>query len=149
MLEAALFRHDGIPGDVLHLPRTGCRRNRVSCTPSGVTHGHVAVGQKENVARVMQNRRHVRGDEVFVIAQADHRRRTVARRHNLVGIVGGNHRQREYARELLDRLADGLFQRDGWPLPLKCFSIRWAMTSVSVSVVNLCPSSMSCFFRLR
>ena len=151
MLEAALFRQDRIPGDVLDLAlhRPSVEIGEVHAV--GRDHGHIAVGQKENVARVMQNRGHIRRDEVFVVAQPDHRRRPVARRHNLVGIVGRNHRQRKHAGELLHRLPHRVFQRRSLGLSsfIEYFSTRWAMISVSVSVVNLWPSSISFFFRLR
>ena len=45
-----------------------------------------------------------------------------------------------------DGLAHRFLQGDLVAVP-RCFSTRWAMTSVSVSVVNLWPSAMSCFFR--
>ena len=56
-------------------------------TPCGREHGDVAVGEEENVARVVENRGNVAGDEVFVFAQADHRRRARARGDDFVGVV--------------------------------------------------------------
>ncbi len=77
----------------------------------GRDHGHIAVGQKENVARVMQDRRDIRRHEILIVAQPDHGRRPVARRHNLVGVVGRNHRQRKHAGQLFHSLPHRLFQR--------------------------------------
>ena len=111
MLEAALLRHDGVPGDVLHLARDGLAVEVGELHARGRDHGQVAVGQEEQVARVIEDRRHVGGDEVLVLAQADDRRRAIARGHDLVGLIHGNHRQREDARQLLHRPADGFFQR--------------------------------------
>ena len=97
MLEAALFRHDRVPGHVLHLALDRLAVEVGELHAVGSDHRHVAVGQKENVARVIENRGHVGGHEVFVVPQADHRRRAIARRHDLVGIVGRDHRQGEHA----------------------------------------------------
>ena len=74
--------------------------------------GEVAVGEEEQVARVIENRRHVAGDKVFVLAQSDDRRRPIARGHNLVGLVGRDDRNGEHAGQQLHGLADGFFQRD-------------------------------------
>jgi len=50
-------------------------------------HRHIAVVKKEYVARVRQKRRDIGSDEIFVIANANHHRRPVARGHNLVGLI--------------------------------------------------------------
>ena len=111
MLEAALFRQDRIPGHMLDLPphRPSVEVRKMHAV--GRDHGHIAVRQKENVARMMQNCRHIRSDEILVVAQSNHRRRPVARRHNLVGLVARNHRQRENSGQLLHRLPHRIFQR--------------------------------------
>ena len=57
-----------------------------------------------------EDRRHVGRDEVLVVAEADHHRRTRARRHDLVRVRARNHRQREDAGQLLHRRAHGLLQ---------------------------------------
>ncbi len=110
VLEAALLRQNRIPGDMLDLPlyRPAVKIREMHAI--GGDHGHISVRQKENVARVMQDRGHIRRHEVFVVAQPDHRRRPVARRHNLVRIVGRNHRHRKNAGQLLHRLPHRVFQ---------------------------------------
>ena len=80
---------------------TGRPSKSLRRTPSGGEHGHVAVGEEEHVARVAENRGHVGGDEVFVVAQADHHRRTRAGGDNLVRIGARQHGQGEYAGQLL------------------------------------------------
>ena len=116
MLEAALFRHDRVPGDVLHLARDGLAFEVGELHAGRRDDGEVAVGEEEQVARVIENRRHVAGDEVFVLAQADDRRRPVARGNNLVGLVGRDDRDREHAGQQLHRLANRFFQRNLVPV---------------------------------
>ena len=87
VLEAALFRLDRVPGHALHLPR-----NRISikvCQLHAVRRDdrHVTVSEKENVPSVMQDGGDIRGDKVLAIAQTNHRRRTVARSDDLVGVI--------------------------------------------------------------
>ena len=117
-------------------------------------HGKVAIGEKEKIAGVIEERGHVAGDEVFVFAEADDRGRSIARRDDLVRIVDRDHHQREHSGEFLDRLAHRFFQGRALalhrlPVCRKYFSIRWAMISVSVSVVNLWPSAINFFLSER
>ncbi len=111
VLEAALLRHDRVPGDVLHLAGDGVSVEIGYLHAVRRDDGEIAVGHEEQVARVIQDGRHIGGDKVFIFAQADHRRRTIARGHDLVGLVDRDDREREDARQLLHGLADGLFQR--------------------------------------
>ena len=106
VLVAALLRHDGIPQDVRH--RAVHRTAVEIAQPNAVAgeHGHVAVGEEEHVARVPEDCRYVGGDEVFVIAQSDHHRRTLPRRDDLVRVRARQHRQREYPGQLLDGRPD-------------------------------------------
>ncbi len=94
MLVAALFGHDGVPGDVLDgaLRRRGPRVHDAHALRR--EHGDVTVGEKEDVARVIEDRRDIAGDEVFVLAEADHGRRTASRGDDLVGVFGGEEDQR-------------------------------------------------------
>ena len=59
VLEAALFRHDGVPGDVLHLALDRASLEIAELDSAGSDGGQISVSQKENIARVIQNRRHV------------------------------------------------------------------------------------------
>ena len=111
VLEAALFRHDRIPGHVLHLARDGLSVEVRELHAVGGNDGHVAVGEEENVPRVMEDGGNVGGHEIFVVAEADYRRRSVARGNDLVRFVSGDHGQRKNAGELLHRLANRIFQR--------------------------------------
>ena len=112
MLEAALLRHDGVPGDVLHLAGDGLAFEVGELHARRRNDGKIAIGEKEQVASVVQNGRHVAGDEVFVFAQADDRGRPVAGGDNLVGLVCGDDGDGEHSGQQLHRLADGFFQRD-------------------------------------
>ena len=110
MLEAALLRHDGVPGDVLHLAGDGLAFEVGELHARGRDDGEVAIAEKEQVAGVVQDGRHIAGDEVFVLAQADDRRRAIASGDNLVGLVGRDDGDREHAGQQLHRLAYGFFQ---------------------------------------
>src|SRR6266404_7834973 len=71
MFEAALFRHDRIPGNTLdhRLHRVGfevCYTHRIL-----VDNGHLAVTEKKDVARVLQNRRDVGGNKKLAVSKAN------------------------------------------------------------------------------
>ena len=105
--------------------------------------GHVAVGEEVHIAGVVEDSGNVRGDEVFAFAYADDDGRSGARGNDLVGLSGGEDAECEGSGESLDGAADGVFERDGSArrggIVLDLCSMRWAMTSVSVSVTNLWP----------
>src|SRR5258708_10297603 len=95
MLEAALFRHDRIPGDVLDLATDGASLEIGKMHAVGSDYRQVAIGQKENIAGVMQDRGYVRGHEIFVIAEADYNWRAIARGDAFVWVVGRDYDQSE------------------------------------------------------
>ena len=68
MLEAALFRHDRVPGDVLYLASDGMAVEVGQLHAAGSDHCQVAVAEEEQIARVIQDRRDVAGDEVLIVA---------------------------------------------------------------------------------
>jgi hypothetical protein len=95
VLEAALFGHDGIPGDAL---RFALQRIAVEIGDLDALLGEdrkIAIAEKKKIASVVEERGHVGGDEVFVFAEADHDGRSVARGDDFVGFVGGDHHERE------------------------------------------------------
>ena len=96
---------------MLHLALDGLSVEIGQLHAVGGDHGEVAIGEKENIARVIENRRHIGGDKVFVVAQADHQRRAVARGHDLVGLVDGNDGHGEDSGEFFHRPADCFFER--------------------------------------
>src|ERR1700745_3395424 len=97
MLEPALFGHDGVPGDMLHLALDGVAVEVSEFHAFRGDDGEIAIGEKEEVARVIQDGGDVGGDKIFVLAQTDDRGRTVAGGDNLVGLVDGDDAEREYA----------------------------------------------------
>src|SRR5579864_463946 len=110
MLEAALLRHDRVPGNVLYLAHHRLAF-KIHQTDTGRSHHRqVAIVQEEQIARVVKDGGDVRGDKIFVVAQPDDRRRTIARRDNLVGLFLGNYRQSKDAVEFLHGFAHRLFQ---------------------------------------
>ena len=52
--------------------------------------GEIAIAKEEQIARVIQNRRNIRGNEEFVFAQADYGGRSIAGGDDLVGLIGGD-----------------------------------------------------------
>ena len=88
MLEAALFGHDGVPGDVLDGALDSMAMEIQQAHALRGEHGEIAVGQKEDVACMVEHRRDVAGHEILVLAQPDHYRGAPARRHDLVGVLG-------------------------------------------------------------
>ena len=55
VLEAALFRHDRVPGDVLHLPSNGLAAEVGEAHAFGRDHCQIAVGEKEKISRVIED----------------------------------------------------------------------------------------------
>src|SRR5208283_237092 len=111
MLEAALLSHDGVPGDVLHLALDVLAFEVGQLHTGRRNGGEVAVGEEEQVARVIENCRYIAGDEILIFAEADDGRRTIARGHDLVWLVSGNDSNREDAGQQFYRFADRFFQR--------------------------------------
>src|SRR5256714_2615841 len=110
MFEAALFRHDGIPSDVL-----GGAVNRAAVVVHyadalGGEHGDIAVGEKKDFAGVLEKGRDVAGDEVFAFAEADDGGRSHAGGDNFVGILGGKKNERIDAAEFFQGTAHGFFE---------------------------------------
>ncbi len=112
VLEAALFRHDGVPGNVLHLALHRLSIKVGKGHALGSEHREVAIAEEEQVAGVIENRGHVAGHKILVLAQPDHRRRAIARRNDLVGFRAADHREGEDSVQPLHRHAHGFFQRD-------------------------------------
>ena len=75
----------------------------MNSTPFGGEHGHFAIVEEHDVAGVAEDRRHVRRDEIFAVADADDDRRAVADGDELFGIVGRHQHQREQPAHALHR----------------------------------------------
>src|SRR5437868_540111 len=105
MLEAALFRHDRVPGDVLHLANNRLTIEVSEANTFRCDHREIAVSKKEQVARVIENRGNVRRYEIFVFAKSNDRGRTIARSHNLVRLIHRNYGESKHAGELRDCFA--------------------------------------------
>ena len=72
--------------------------------------GEIAVAEKEQVARVIEDGGHVGGNEVFILAQTDYGGRTIARGDNFIGFVDRDDAQSEHAGKLFDGLPHGFFE---------------------------------------
>ena len=71
MLVAALFRHDGVPGDVLDRALHGLAIDIRDADALRREDSDIAIGEEENVARVIENGGNIAGDEIFAFAEAD------------------------------------------------------------------------------
>ena len=71
----------------------------------------IAVRKKEDVARVLENRRNITGDKTFILAKSNDRRRTETGRNNLVRVSRGKNCKGIDSGELLDALAHCVFER--------------------------------------
>ena len=152
VLEAALFRHDRVPGDVLHLALDGLAVEVGELDAVGSDDGEVAVGRErkgrgcDRESRERRRRRSIRPCPGRSRAGGPLRAATI-----LFGSSTEITPRAKTPVSSFTALRTASSSGGRWPLPVlkRCFSIRWAMTSVSVSVVNLWPSSISFFFRLR
>src|SRR5882762_9768014 len=111
MLVAALFGHDGIPGDML-----GGALDRATVVIHHADallreYGDVAIGQKKYLAGVLEERRDVAGHKKLAIAQADYRGRSHARGHDFVRVFRGHEYQGIDPAQFFQRPADCLLQR--------------------------------------
>ena len=71
MLVAALFRHDGIPQDMGDLAVHRASVEIAQADAGRGEHGHIAIGQEEHVAGMVENGGDVGSYEVLVVADAD------------------------------------------------------------------------------
>src|SRR5215472_489800 len=111
VLETALFRLNGIPIHVLHFSSNRPAVEVSEFDSAGRHNSHIAIRQKEDVAGVMKNGGDVGRDEVLVVAESDDCWRAVARGDDLVGLIGRDYGECEYAGEVLHGLAHSVFQR--------------------------------------
>ena len=111
MLVAALFRLDRVPKNLLHLALDGRAFQVGELHPLRGQDGHIAIGQKVHHAGVVQDSRHIRGDKRFPLTHADHGRRPIARGHDGVGRIGGDHADGVSAGQPARRAAHGILQQ--------------------------------------
>ena len=113
VLVAALLRRDRIPQHALaglrHLPARVVGEHDARAGD----HRHLFVAEEHHVARVRQDGRDVGRHEELVVTEADHDRRAVADRHDLLGVVHRHQHQREHAAHHLERAPDGVLQAVG------------------------------------
>ena len=134
MFVATLFRHDGIPGDVLRRPLD--RASIVVHDADAIfgQNGNVAVDEEEDVTRMFKQRRNVAGNKIFTIAQADDGRRPQASGNDFLWVFRRKKDQGVNATQLFKERrtasSSGASSRE-------FFSTRCATISVSVSVANL------------
>ena len=87
MLVAALFRGGDLPVDVMVLLFDGQLHRVIDLHAVAAQNGDLAVFHVHNVARVLDERRHVGGNKVLALAEADEQRCVLARGIDVVGIV--------------------------------------------------------------
>jgi hypothetical protein len=103
VLVAALLSGDGVPGDA---PRSARARSPVEVEQrdriSGDL-GELAVLEKHHVTRVLEDRRNVGGDQVFLLPEADDDRRRGLRGHQAIALGFAHHHDRERAVQTANR----------------------------------------------
>src|SRR4029450_11104038 len=107
MLVPALLGLDRIPGDALDAGREVVALPVGDLHPSTREPRHFAVAEEEEVARVREDRRDVRGDEVLALAQPDDDRGPAPPRENLVRLGGRERREGVNAAQLPERAPEG------------------------------------------
>ena len=110
VLVAGLLRRDRIPGDAGRLAFDGLAVERHERHPVRRHDRHFAVVEEHDIAGVAQDRRHVRGDKVFAVANADDNRRAVADGDELFRIVGREQHEREEPADAFHRTQHRLFE---------------------------------------
>ena len=113
----------------------------------GGDHGELVIGQIDDLVGVADERRGVAGDEVLVVAHADHQRAAEPGGDDHIGIIAEHDRQAVGAAKLGERGLHGSTSGAYWSATdaWRCrfgvrpagvefgLAIRWAMTSVSVA----------------
>src|SRR3982751_4362399 len=110
MLEAALFRHDRIPRYALD-----CGFDRVAFEV-GNAHSvfgknrHLAIAEKKDIARVLENGWDIRSDEELAVTQTNHDRRSLPHGNDSVRFVGVDDRKSKDSAQVARSVADGTFE---------------------------------------
>src|SRR5215472_17515253 len=89
MFVAALFRHNGVPGDVVSW--AVYRASVMIHHPYALfgKYGDVAIAEEENVAGVLEQGRDIAGHKIFAVTNTNHRGRSHASGDNFLGVLGG------------------------------------------------------------
>src|SRR5437660_458469 len=111
VLEPALFRHDRVPGHMLHLADDGLTVEVHQLHAIRSDDREVAISQEEEIASVVEDGGDVGSNKIFVFAQADYCGRAIAGGNNLIRLFHRDHRNREDAGQFLHRFAYRFFQR--------------------------------------
>src|SRR5262249_40405131 len=112
MLVAALFRHDGIPGDVMRLTFDGSAVVVHDADAGLREDGDIAVGEEKDVARVLKESGNVARDEEFIFTEANNSGRAHAGSDDLVRVARGHENKGINPAELIEGFADSVFERD-------------------------------------
>src|SRR5258707_11001619 len=94
VLVAALFRHDGIPGDMMGLAFDGLSVVIHDAYAVFAEHRDVAIGEKKHVTSVFEQRGNIAGDKIFAFAKTDNGGRTEPPRRNFFPSAPGRKKQR-------------------------------------------------------
>ena len=145
MLVAALLRQDGVPQDVGNLAVTTGRPSKsLSRTPSGVSTA-MSPSARKNMSCVWLR---MAGTSEATKYSLSPMPITTGGPERAATILFGS--EREITASAKTPVSSLTAPRTASSrLPLKCFSTRWAMTSVSVSVLKTWPSDCSCCLSAR
>ena len=142
---------------MLEVPLLGVTRVPVDAVDGGVDAGvivvedvptvavqdtHLAVVQVDDFLRVGEQGAGVAGEEMFVMADADDEGAAEAGADKQIGMARADGGDTVGAFEQVEDGADGFDK-----VALVVFSMRWAITSVSVSLRKTTPSACNCLFK--
>ncbi len=108
VLVASLFRGGNLPVDGEVLLFDSLPERVVDLDAVARQHGDLAVLHIRDIARVLDDGRHVGGEEVAALAVAEQQRRVLARGDDAVGAVGAEHTERVCALDAAQHTAHGL-----------------------------------------
>uniref|UniRef100_E6QK49 Uncharacterized protein n=1 Tax=mine drainage metagenome TaxID=410659 RepID=E6QK49_9ZZZZ len=113
MFEAALFRLDGVPGDVLYLALDEVAVEVGEGNAGTGEDGHVAIVEEVEIAGVVEDAGDVGGDEELVFAESDDDWWAEAGGDDLVGFAARKYAESEGSGKAFYGAAYGLFEGDG------------------------------------
>src|SRR5215213_210630 len=115
MLEAALLRHDRIPRDPLDRRLHGVAFEISDAHGVLVDDCDFTVAEEEDVARVLENRRNVRGNKKLAVTKTDDDRRTLSHGDDGIRLVRVDDRECEDAAKFADSRSYCLLERGVLP----------------------------------
>ena len=110
MLKAALFRCFGVPVNLKHLLADGSAVDILHPYHICCYRSNLAIAHNKGTTRMVDNRRDIRGDKVFTLAQTDNQRIILFGTDDFIRLIFTHKHQAVRAFDKLQYLFDGLFE---------------------------------------